>query len=89
MRAGCRLLIKECSTAGADVELRYERRPQQDTDKTDVFYRKADVVRKDNKHFFCVRDHMGAFDPANWDESHVHMEEPMHQAATSPMRSRS
>ena len=67
---------KNARLAGADVELRYERRPQNDTEhKTDVFYRKADVVRKDNKHYFCVRDHMGAFDPANWDESHVHMEE--------------
>ena len=67
---------KNASLSGADVELRYERRPQQDTEhKTTVYYRKADVVRKDNKHYFCVRNHIGAFDAANWDESHVHMEE--------------
>lgn len=61
---------------GADVELRYESRPDADTaHKTDVYYRKADVVRRNNKHFFCVRNHMGAFDPKNWDESYVHMEE--------------
>jgi hypothetical protein len=62
--------------SGANVELRYEQRPTAEAahDPT-VYYRKADVVTKNNKHYFCVRNNIGAFDPTNWDQSYVHMEE--------------
>ena len=61
---------------GVDVELRYERRPVAETAHDPrVYYRKADVVTKNNKHYFCVRNNTGAFDLKNWDESYVHMEE--------------
>ncbi len=63
-------------TNGANVELRYSKRPDADTDfDASVYYRKADVVRKDNKHWFSTRDNYGPWDVEGWSETYVHMEE--------------
>ena len=67
---------KNDALGGADIELRYDKRPIAEAEhSSSIYYRKADVVVKDNKHYFCVRNNIGAFDLANWDESYVHMEE--------------
>ena len=67
---------KNDAFAGANVELRYEQRPVAEAaHDPSVYYRKADVVIRDNKHYFCVRNNTGAFDLDNWDEAYVHMEE--------------
>ncbi len=61
---------------GALIELRYSKRPDADTDfDPAVYYRKADVVRKDNKHWFSTRNNYGPWDPDGWSETYVHMEE--------------
>jgi hypothetical protein len=67
---------KNDALSGADVELRYEQRPEAEAaHNSNVYYRKADVVTKDSKHYFCVRNNTGAFDLSNWDEAYVHMKE--------------
>ena len=43
--------------------------------KTNVYYRKADVVIKDNKHYTATRESYGTFYLNDWDEAYVHMEE--------------
>ncbi len=61
---------------GALIELRYSKRPDSDTDfDPTVYYRKADVVRKDNKHWFSTRNNYGPWTPDGWSETYVHMEE--------------
>lgn len=61
---------------GALVELRYSKRPDADTDfDSGVYYRKADVVRRENKHWFSTRNNYGPWDPDGWSETYVHMEE--------------
>lgn len=61
---------------GADVELRYEQRPIAEAFHSEtIYYRKADVVIKDNKHYSCVRNNTGPFELDNWDEAFVHMSE--------------
>ena len=58
------------------VELRYSKRPDGDTDfDPAVYYRKADVVRKDNKHWFSVANNYGPWNADGWSETYVHMEE--------------
>ena len=61
---------------GSNVELRYSKRPDTDTDfDTTVYYRKSDVVRRENKHWFSTRNNYGPWNPDGWSESYVHMEE--------------
>ena len=63
-------------TNGINVELRYSKRPEDDTDfSATTYYRPADVVRKDNKHWFANVDSYGPWDEDNWTECYVHMEE--------------
>ena len=61
---------------GAKVELRYSKRTVgNSTYSTSVYYRKADVVIKDGKHFTATRVNYGGFVASDWDEAYVHMDE--------------
>jgi len=61
-------------TNGANIELRYSARPDSDTAfSPTVYYRPADTVRRNNKHWTARVDTYGAWDSKNWDESYVHM----------------
>jgi hypothetical protein len=61
---------------GVKVELRYSKRSAQlAAHDTNVYYRKADVVLKNNKHWTATRESYGTFTEADWDEAYVHMEE--------------
>lgn len=61
---------------GVKVELRYSKRSAQlAAHDTSVYYRKADVVLKNNKHWTATRESYGTFTEADWDEAYVHMEE--------------
>ena len=61
---------------GMNVELRYSKRPEDDTDfSPTTYYRPADVVRREDKHWFANTDNYGPWDEKNWDEAYVHMEE--------------
>ena len=58
------------------TELRYSKRPTNDVAfSSSVYYRKADVVTRENKHWSATRDHYGAWNASNWQEAYVHMEE--------------
>ena len=61
-------------TNGANIELRYSARPDSDTAfSATTYYRPADTVRRDNKHWTARVDNYGTWDPTQWDESYVHM----------------
>ena len=60
------------------VKLGYVKREDNEYNE-DSYYRKGDVIIKDNKHFIAVLDTItrfaGTFDPEQWAENYVHMEE--------------
>ena len=61
---------------GVKVEIRYAKRTLPNaTYSTTVYYRKADVVIKDDKHFTAIRENYGGFNVDDWDEAYVHMQE--------------
>ena len=58
------------------VELRYSNKPDGEKEyKSDVFYRKGDVVLRSKKHFTAIRETTGTFKPEDFDESYVHMQD--------------
>jgi len=62
------------------IKLGYVKQASVDNEyNEDKYYRKGDVITKDNKHFICVLDTItrfaGPFDPDQWAENYVHMEE--------------
>lgn len=61
------------------VELRYSNKPTNPVNERqyneNVFYRKGDVVLNFGKHFTAIRNTTGEFDPADFDESYVHMQD--------------
>ena len=60
----------------AKVELRYSNKPDSERDYNDAtFYRKGDVVLRNNKHYSAIRDTTGPFKIEDFDESYVHMED--------------
>ena len=53
----------EDDTVTARVQFRYSKRPAAEyAFSEDVYYRPADTVIEDNKHFTAVANHYGAFD---------------------------
>jgi hypothetical protein len=60
---------------GANVELRYSKRVAGDTNFAEgTYYRKGDVIRKDNKHLVAVKPSYGPFEEESWVETYVHMQ---------------
>jgi len=58
------------------VELRYSNKPDSERDyDPSVFYRKGDVVLKSKKHFTAIRETTGTFNPEDFSESYVHMQD--------------
>ncbi len=60
----------------ARVQLRYAKRPVSECEhQTGHYYRPADTVIKDDKHFSATEVNYGPFEEGSWDESYVHMQE--------------
>ena len=60
----------------AKVQLRYAKRPVSECEhQASNYYRPADTVIKDEKHFSANEVNYGPFEEGSWDESYVHMQE--------------
>ena len=68
--------VPERDDVNARVQMRYVKRPVSDCEhQTGGYYRPADVVLKDDKHWSATDINYGPFDEGSWDEAFVHMEE--------------
>ena len=69
-------MLMDDPDADVQVELRYCNKPDSERDYDDgTFYRKGDVVLRNNKHYSAIRDTTGPFKVEDFDESYVHMQD--------------
>ena len=68
--------VPDMDNVTAKVQLRYAKRPVSECEhQTGHYYRSADTVIKDDKHYSATTVNYGPFEEGNWDESYVHMQE--------------
>ena len=74
----CSVLVskedRSSNTKAASISLRNNTIAGSKTHSATEYYHSGDSIARNNKFYTAINDSYGAFDPADWDESFVHMQ---------------